>query len=374
MAIRMSLVLLAAAAGTAQVAAANNIHVCPTCAHKTIQSAVNDAVTNDLITIAAGRYVENITIEGKALTLQGSAVFGQPTEVIAAGRGPVFTLGEGVAGSPAQLIEMHNLTIAGGNHTGGTGAGGGLQVRGGAYIDLNDSVITQNYATKGGGIAIDSPGHSSTVTRCQIFNNQATGGATTGGGPGGGVFVGSGSILFINLTTITGNTATDGGGVFGDIGSALRITTADITGNTSNPYSSPFGPTGGGGGGLELAGTFGIRNSFVSRNLALGPTGGGGMYISMNAADDHTIEGTIISRNDLKTSANPDAEGIGAGVVANNTDPVQQTLILNSVYIVENQQFGGLWLEGVALSSDNTTVKDNIGGQICTTVDGVCTP
>jgi hypothetical protein len=60
--------------------------------------------------------------------------------------------------------------------------------------------------------------------------------------------------------------------------------------------------------------------------------------------------------------------------VANNTDPVQQTLILNSVYIVENQQYGGLWLEGVALSSDNTTVKDNIGGQICTTVDGVCTP
>ena len=98
------------------------------------------------------------------------------------------------------------------------------------------------------------------------------------------------------------------------------------------------------------------------------------MYISMNAADDHRIEGTIISRNDLKTSANPDAEGIGAGVVANNTDPVQQTLILNSVYIVENQQYGGLWLEGVALSSDNTAVKDNIGGQICTTVDGVCTP
>ena len=73
-----------------------------------------------------------------------------------------------------------------------------------------------------------------------------------------------------------------------------------------------------------------------------------------------------------KTSTPAFGAGIGVGVVVNNTDPVQQTLTLNSDYIVENLEFGGLWIEGVALSSANTTVKDNIGGQICPSADGTC--
>lgn len=371
MAIRKSLMLLVAAA-SAQVAFANNIHVCASCAHRTIQSAVNDAVTNDLITIAAGRYDENITIEGKGLKLQGSTVPGKPTEVAAAGRGPVFTLGTGVAGATPESIVINNLTITGGNHTGGTGAGGGVQVRAGAYLTMDSSVITQNVATKGGGVAVDSPGSPpSTITRSQIAGNSA--GLGNFGGPGGGVFVGAGSTAFINSCIITGNTSTDGGGVFADVNTSLYVAESTISNNVSQPPAIRQGPTAGGGGGLELAGSFSVRNSNVSSNLALGPTGGGAMYISMNAGTVHQIDSTIIARNDLRTSPNAFGQGIGAGVVANNTDPVQQTLTLTSDYIVENQEFGGLWIEGVALSSSNTTVKDNIGGQICSSAEGTCT-
>jgi len=370
MAIRKGLVLLAAVV-SAQGAFANNIHVCPTCAHRTIQSAVNDAAAGDLISIAAGRYEENITIEGKGLTLQGSTVPGRPTEVAAAGRGPVFTLGTGVAGATPESIVINSLTITGGNHTGGTGAGGGVQVRSGAYLTMDSSVITQNVATKGGGVAIDAPGSPpSTITRSQIIANSA--GLGNFGGPGGGVLVGRGSTAFINSCIITGNTSTDGGGIFADVNTSLYVAESTISNNISRAAVDPQGSTGGGGG-LEVAGSFSVQNSNVSSNLALGPTGGGGMYISMNAGTVHQIGGSIIARNDLRTSPSEFGEGIGAGVVANNTDPVQQILTLTSDYIVENQEFGGLWIQGVALSSGNTTVQDNIGGQICSSADGTCT-
>ena len=107
--IRMTLMLLTTA-GATHVVVANNIHVCPTCAHTTIQSAVNDAVSNDLITIAAGRYTENVTIEGKSLILQGAAGgLSGVTEVYAAGRGFGGLWIEGVALSSSNTTVKDNI-------------------------------------------------------------------------------------------------------------------------------------------------------------------------------------------------------------------------------------------------------------------------
>jgi len=98
--------VLFSAAAFSQAGYANTLHVCATCAHKTIQSAVNDAASGDTVAVAAGRYVENITARGKSLTIQGA---GSPTtSVVAAGRGPVFTLGSGAAGDPNYLSEYPN--------------------------------------------------------------------------------------------------------------------------------------------------------------------------------------------------------------------------------------------------------------------------
>src|SRR3954470_15268563 len=90
-----SVTLLLTAASWCGTADAGTIHVCSTCNHTTIQSAVNDAVDNDIINIAPGRYIENITVIGKSLTFLGAET-GEPrgaTMIMAAGRGPVFTLG-----------------------------------------------------------------------------------------------------------------------------------------------------------------------------------------------------------------------------------------------------------------------------------------
>ena len=50
----MSIALLCGI-GLSDVAGARNIHVCATCAHTSIQSAVNDAASGDVIYVAAGR-------------------------------------------------------------------------------------------------------------------------------------------------------------------------------------------------------------------------------------------------------------------------------------------------------------------------------
>jgi len=59
---------------------------------------------------------------------------------IAAGRGPVFTLVSAVAAGPPVLISIQGLTISHGNHSGGTGAGGGVQVN----LALQKSYVIQN--------------------------------------------------------------------------------------------------------------------------------------------------------------------------------------------------------------------------------------
>jgi hypothetical protein len=138
---------------------------------------VNDAASGDVISIAAGHYIENVTIEGKRLTLQGAAggTLGV-SEAYGRDRGPVFTLGSGVAGATPELIEIHNLVISHGNHTGGTGVGGGVQVRAGAYLHLYESTVTQNLAMQGGGIGVNSPGApESLISGCLIDGNTANG-------------------------------------------------------------------------------------------------------------------------------------------------------------------------------------------------------
>src|ERR1700761_3456187 len=188
-------VLLVLTAVASQAAAANTIHVCSTCAHATIQTAVNDAASGDTIAIEAGRYTENVTISGKQLILQGAAGGTDGvSEVYGASRGPVFTLGSGVAGDAPQLIEIHNLTISHGNHATGTGQGGGVQVRAGAYLHLYNSTVTQNFALSGAGISVNTPGAPATVINgCVIDGNQTPVNVRSQDGEGGGLGVFGGS-------------------------------------------------------------------------------------------------------------------------------------------------------------------------------------
>jgi pectin methylesterase-like acyl-CoA thioesterase len=94
----------AIALGVATNTLAANTTVCASgCAYGSIQSAINAAVSGDIITIGSGRYVENVTIAGKNLRLIGAG--NGRTVVDGNSHGSVFKLGTG-QNSPAAAIQI----------------------------------------------------------------------------------------------------------------------------------------------------------------------------------------------------------------------------------------------------------------------------
>jgi hypothetical protein len=373
---KVFLVLAAVASGAAT---ANTIHVCSTCAHTTIQTAVNDAASGDTIAIGAGRYSENITVEGKQLILQGAAGGTDGvSEVNGAARGPVFTLGSGVTGDTPHLIEIHNLTISQGNHTSGTGQGGGVQVRAGAYLHLYNSTVTQNYALSAAGVSVNTPGAPVTlISGCIIDSNQTPISVRSHNYVGGGVGVFGGSSVSVQASTITHNLSNDGGGLYADVGTQLTVDGSTFSENAAQPSDGPYGQGGGGGGGLESYGGFTISNSSFVDNLGTGPNGGGGLFFVMTAGDTHVISNTIVARNNnVAGSLSGTIEGPGGGIAAvgqNTANPSTMTLI--SSFIVQNLAEGGLWYDrsSTSVSLNNTVVLGNSGGQVCDN-QSPCTP
>jgi hypothetical protein len=355
--------LLLAGASWCGSANAGTILVCSSCNHTTIQSAVNDAVDNDIINIAPGRYVENITVIGKSLTFLGAET-SEPrgaTMVLAAGRGPVFTLGSGVAGDPAKQMLLVALTISGGNHNGGSGVGGGVQVRAGAWLRMTGCTVRGNYATFGGGVGIDSPGApASSIFASLITDNDAPG--TSGGtGFGGGVYVALGSTVGIEQSTIALNDAGGGGGIYGAQGSNLTVATTTVTQNTSQRGSGSGSFTDGDGGGMESRGDFAIADSDFVGNVSIGNNGGGGLAMTINDSGPHTITRTTFSHNTV-AAENPPLRGGGILAFASTNG----TYSLDHSYVEQNQAGGGVWNDAnVTAVITNSVISDNAGGNVC---------
>ena len=355
--------LLLGAASWCGTADAGTILVCSTCNHTTIQSAVNDAVDNDTIKILPGRYVENVTASGKSLTFLGAET-GAPrgaTMVMAAGRGPVFTLGSGVAGDPAKQMLLVALTISGGNHNGGSGVGGGVQVRAGAWLRLVGCTVRGNYSIFGGGVGIDSPGAPASAISGSLIPDNDAPGTPNSTGFGGGVFVAQGSTVGIQDTTIARNDSGGGGGIYGAPGSNVNVATTTITQNRSDRTSAPASFTDGDGGGMETRGDFTISDSDFVGNTSFGNNGGGGLAITINDSGPHTIVRTTFSHNTV-AGENPPLRGGGILAFAATTG----TYSIDHSYIEQSQAGGGIWNDSnVTAVITNSVISDNAGGNVC---------
>jgi parallel beta-helix repeat protein len=226
------------------------------CAFDTLQPAIDAADAGDTITICAGSYGENITID-KDLTIIGAGDDGGGgTNLTGTGGGSVVTVGKGI------IVALQDLRTSDGSTP---NEGGGITNQG--TLSLTGCTVTENTSTSDGG-GIFNNGGTLTMTDCTISGNRTD-------GNGGGGIISFGGTLELNGCTITENTApgsnSDGGGIF-LFGSTAVLTGCTVSGNAAGDI---------GGGLLIIFGEVTLDAACrVTGNAANAddPESGGGIY------------------------------------------------------------------------------------------------
>jgi hypothetical protein len=184
---------------------------------KTIQHAVNESGTGDLIEVAPGTYPENVTVS-QSVTILGDAF--NRSIVDGNNAGPVFTVNGGITAT------FNSLTITNGNS--GTGNdGGGINNQG--ALTVVQSTISGNIADQDGGGIFNSS--TLTVINSTISGNTAVVSA------GGGLLNRHGATATLVNTTINGNSAKlSGGGLLNGPQATLNMTNTIISGNLAGGH------------------------------------------------------------------------------------------------------------------------------------------
>ena len=231
--------------------------------NSTLRSAIQEANAQagaNTIFVASGTFALGITGTGEdvaasgdlditdttgTLTIVGAGA--DKTFIDAAGLDRIFDLHAGVT------VTLSGVTLLGGNVTGNGGA-----------VRSNDATLLVSDSTFSG--------------------NQAS-------GSGGAIYVGTGSNVDVERSTLSSNTAAVDGGGIANVGT-LAITNATFSGNTAL----------GKGGGIHAAtGTATIVNTTVTLNDA--QTGGG----IRNASGAANLHNTLVAENTATTD--PDVAG-----------------------------------------------------------------
>jgi hypothetical protein len=317
----------------ASAAFAANLPVCPTgCRYATIQSAIDAAADGDVIQIAKGRYVENLVIVAKRVTLQGADK--RTTIVDGNGQGAVITIGRQATVPLRTSVSLTDLTITRGYASGG----GGITVFYAGSLTLRHSIVTGNHSTgDGGGINVFSD-EPVTIADSSVTNNSAE-------FWGGGIFAtGEDANVSIARSTFAANSASQGFG--GGIAllydaSNLSVTDTEVADNSAHQAGGIYGGSGAPHSHLT------VQNVVVSGNTAA--TDSGGMWIAGIASMSHVV----VAHNTAATSGGgmSTVPGFRGGGVT-----------LNDVYIVQNKAGtigGGIANDGGLVVQSGVVVAAN---------------
>ena len=313
----------------------------PATAFVTVQAGINAAGSGDTIHVAAGFYIESLTLKS------GIHIVGvDPTRAVvdastANGGSPAAHVG---SGSSISNVTLENLTLRGGEA--GTGDGGGLYLSNVSNCTITNCFIRHNDAARGGGIFATNCGID--LVGCTITQNTAD---TQGGGL---CFLGTNWAATLDECVVRGNySASIGGGIYAELsseastGCSLSLTDSTVSANVGQTsgggiYSYNYTPA------YAMAGT--LTDCTLSFNAA-STTSGGGLY-SYDAS--WTIDDSVILDNYAGTG------GTGGGLS-----------LRNGSHILRNVLFGGNVGEGqggavafhtpVSASATNCTFVGNQG-------------
>ena len=304
---------------------AATITVCASgCDYATIQAAINNAISGDVVSVSAGTYSENITFAAAAdnITVQGA--------------GAATTLIQGVSGVDSRVV-----TFSGSTTTSAT-------VLDGFTID------NQHYYDHTGGINILS-GASPTLRNLKVSGNSLR-------NSGADHFGGGIKVVDSGVTIVDSLIGGVGAGNFGDMGGGgIYATSTDASKavviiNTEISYNS----TGGGGGGISAtnyAGTVTITDSLISYNTNTTSSGGGA--VCRTCASMEFINTNV--DNNSNTAAYSTNRGGGIAVAQGGVVTFTNGSISGNI---SNRASGGINVQGAGstFTADRCKISGNRAG------------
>lgn len=312
---------------------------CPSATNCTLRKAIGEAQNGDTVVLGAGTYdleEGELEIPGKAITIKGAGSGATTLTTTAVNR----------------LVEVDNATVtfSGITFSGGVaappgGSGGGAMVIVDSTVKISDCAFTNNKAEHAngefqregrvGGAILDDG--NVTITGTTFADNEAQGGAGTGGeqgqaGLGGAIFHENGDMT-LDSDSFVGNIASgassdpastgfaDGGtgGAIASYGGLLTVKASTFSGNLASGGGTTDSDTQGGFGGdggaiTALGGAVSIAASTIRDNTAgageesagfnSGAGYGGGL---VNARSSVTLVSSTVDGN----VAAEDPEGFG---------------------------------------------------------------
>jgi hypothetical protein len=280
-----------------------------------------------------------------------------------------------IAGSAARTVTLTNLVIRGGRGT--SGAGGGIRMTGAINVTLDNTVVRENTAERGGGIYVELPTGTTTGGQLTLLPGAVVEHNTATQGSGGGIYAVGGHVrMHVSGTRVGNNTAAGAGGgiaiLDGTFVSNGFVPQQQYTADGAKIVSNTAGTI---GGGLYVNGTSAVvyaRELIVDSNKAA--TGGGGIFASGGARVDLRRDTPPVlfgayaiycaawhecSRLSYNTVAQGAAGGYGAALALSSGARAQivQTVVRNNLSADApgmHVRTSTLWLEGVLFAGNHS--------------------
>ena len=194
------------------------------------------------------------------------------------------------------ILTLNNVSALNNVVTGTGASGGAVASINGGTLNVRNSTLASNSATRAGG-AIEANGGTTTITDTTLDKN------TTGAGPGNGGglhLTGAGTVAVSDSVVTNNSAAAEGGGLWNSGTGTMTVTGTRITGNTV----AGAGADQGGGGLFQEAGASGnltVTDSTIVNNTATGAAGSGGGIL--NDQGTVSVSDTTIAGNTSVTRA-----------------------------------------------------------------------